>query len=151
MRESNAIEQEHSEEAFEDAKDAWEYAKIFIPEGRKIDIPMILTTHRFLMRRLDSRIAGKLREVDVQVGGRACMPFSAVRNHLEEWCRCWAKKRDEEGIKEAHKLFEKIHPFQDGNGRTGRILMNIQRIKASLPILVIHTGNEQFNYYRWFR
>ena len=44
-----------------------------------------------------------------------------------------------------------IHPFEDGNGRVGRILMNLQMLKLKLPIMVIHEGREQQSYYRWFR
>jgi Fic family protein len=49
-----------------------------------------------------------------------------------------------------HVQYEKIHPFVDGNGRTGRIFMNWWRINNGLPILVIHEGKEQWEYYKWF-
>ena len=58
---------------------------------------------------------------------------------------------DEETIEQDHIWFEKIHPFEDGNGRTGRILMNIQRLNAGLPLLIIHEGKEQMEYYKWFQ
>ena len=52
-------------------------------------------------------------------------------------------------ITENHVKFESIHPFVDGNGRTGRLLMNWIRIKIGLPILVIKES-EKFEYYKWF-
>ena len=67
LSESNAIEREYYEEALEDAKEAWEYAKVFIPLGRKIDISMIKTVHQFLLNRLNLRIAGKIRKVEVGI------------------------------------------------------------------------------------
>ena len=54
-------------------------------------------------------------------------------------------------IKRWHIQFEHIHPFEDGNGRVGRILMNFQLVKKGLPILVIHEGKEQREYYKWFK
>jgi len=153
LKESNAIEREYSEIALNDSIKAWEYAKNFIPSGRKIDIPMILTVHQFLMSRLDSRIAGKIRECDVWVGNRKCLAPEEIRLSLQDWClpETCPDDANEETIEADHVWFEKIHPFEDGNGRTGRILMNIQRLKLGLPILIIHEGKEQQEYYKWFR
>jgi len=38
---------------------------------------------------------------------------------------------------ETHFRFELLHPFFDGNGRTGRLLMNWQRRSAGFPVTVI--------------
>ena len=56
----------------------------------------------------------------------------------------------------AHYQFESIHPFDDGNGRTGRILMVLQLINADLltaPILYIsgYINRERSDYYRLLR
>ncbi|MEK6918120.1 MAG: Fic family protein [Nanoarchaeota archaeon] len=37
-----------------------------------------------------------------------------------------------------HHKFEKIHPFMDGNGRTGRMLLNYILLKNNYPALIIH-------------
>ena len=37
-----------------------------------------------------------------------------------------------------HHKFEKIHPFMDGNGRTGRMIMNYILLKAEYPPLILH-------------
>ena len=37
----------------------------------------------------------------------------------------------------AHVAFEQIHPFLDGNGRTGRLLTNLLLVRAGLPPAVI--------------
>ena len=56
----------------------------------------------------------------------------------------------------AHYQFEAIHPFNDGNGRTGRILMVLQLIQEeiiSLPILYIssYINKNRVNYYKLLR
>lgn len=51
---------------------------------------------------------------------------------------------DEERIKailEGHVTFEKIHPFSDGNGRTGRMIMNYSLLENGLPPLIIKKEN----------
>jgi len=40
-----------------------------------------------------------------------------------------------------HHKFEKVHPFFDGNGRTGRMLMNYILINAGCPPIVIYKKN----------
>lgn len=148
LSESNKIEGEYSTEALQDAHQAWTCGVLSITE-QDIDLDLILAIHRRLMKRLNKKIAGKIRTLNVQVGGRVCMPHEVVKTHLEELCRQIPKTAEE--IKEWHLKFEGIHPFEDGNGRTGRIIMNLQRLKNKLPMLIIHEGTEQFEYYKWFR
>lgn len=149
LQESNAIEGERSVVAFEDAVKAWQYALSL----KEINIDEILKIHKKLMRNLDPYIAGKIREFPVYIGGeKRDQSKDQIAAQLKDWCeKLWSEKT-EEGIKSAHVVFEKIHPFADGNGRTGRIIMNLQRVKAGLPLLIIHAETiEQSDYYKWFK
>lgn len=155
LKESNAIEKEYSNIAQLDAINAWKYAC-----SRDIlTVDDFLMIHFFLMKRLNRRIAGKYRKCAVRIG-------SQYKEHekpefFEERLQYLADKlinsyrleedEHEEECKKCHILFEEIHPFEDGNGRTGRIIYNWQRMKLGLPIHVIHEGKEQYEYYDWFR
>lgn len=151
LLESNLIESEHSIEAWEDAIKAWEYA-LTVKEMR---LRNVLKIHEILMHRLNPRIAGKIREVDVWVGGRMGMTPKKLKKELHKYFNgievLPGPNLVEDFCRISHVEFENIHPFEDGNGRTGRILYNWQRINYQLPIHVIHHGHEQQEYYRWFK
>lgn len=145
LRESNAIEGEHSEQALKDALKAWEHLKT----QQEINRQNVCETQRLLLTNLRPAVAGHFRLRNVGVGifvapscGEVPRLFNNLIQHVPE---------TEGEIKQWHISFEKIHPFEDGNGRTGRIIMNWQRQRAGLPLLVIHVGEEQQDYYRWFQ
>jgi Fic family protein len=51
-------------------------------------------------------------------------------------------------VAKLHCLFEAIHPFSDGNGRTGRIFLNCMLISSGLPPVIIKgADNEREKYY----
>ena len=49
-----------------------------------------------------------------------------------------------------HIEFEKIHPFEDGNGRTGRLLLNYELLKNNIPPVVI-SKEERVKYFEFLR
>ena len=154
LKESNAIEREYSKEALEDAIKAWKYAR---RRGNliKIDINYISKIHELLMKRLYPRIAGKIRDIPIYVGTyQSCkeqMKPEKIMDALQKLVNPALNPiLSEEWIRKWHVKFESIHPFEDGNGRVGRILMNMQRLRLGLPLLIIHEGPEQNEYYEWF-
>lgn len=153
LKESNAIEREYSEEALQDSMDAWALAKRY---NGKIDIKLITSIHQEVLKSLNPRIAGNIRKCPIYVGTaknyRECLKPEEINEELRLLCNPGIYPTLSESlIKRWHIQFEKIHPFEDGNGRVGRIIMNIQRLKEKLPLLIIHEGKEQFEYYKWFK
>jgi Fic family protein len=53
-------------------------------------------------------------------------------------------------IAKFHLEFENIHPFCDGNGRIGRVLINYQLTRVGMPSVIIH-DRDKSNYYEAFR
>lgn len=147
LHESNAIEDVFGREAEIGAQAAW----MWLSAVSRLDRGAILGAHSVLMKGLDPGIAGRVRDVNVRVGRYLCPAWDQVPRLMDAWIMNHARASTEDTIKRAHIAFEKIHPFRDGNGRIGRIIMNWQRAKAGLPILVIHRGAEQQEYYKWFR
>jgi len=158
LQQSNYIEREYGEIALEDAKKAWKFA---YENKDKINLDYILEIHRLLMQRLNPRIAGKFRDCDVWIGGHRKYFISEAlfKEQLKKWIKlCNINKLKNKSNKEKwkeikfwHVIAENIHAHEDCNGRTYRLIMNIQRLQCGLPIKIIHTGTEQQLYYLWFR
>jgi len=164
LLQSNYIEDERSVQAYEDSILAWNWADKNKNRMDKMGLNYILNIHWFLTRNIAPYIAGKIRDCDVYIGGE-CKRFiteSLIREDLEKVLKLIESdypeldKEKEAFMKHCHVAFENVHPFVDGNGRTGRILMNIHRLKMGLPIHIIHADwpkedGEQKSYYKWFK
>jgi len=117
IRESNAIEDIYIEQAVIDSLEAWGYLKKQPINLRQKDIQW---THKLILKNLNVRIAGEIRQRNVQVGGRVCPNWTEVEKMLE---RLLIHTPSSVLLALAwHLDFEKIHPFEDGNGRIGRLI-----------------------------
>lgn len=159
LRESNAIERVYDDVSLKQAKKAWDFL-VFVPE---LTVRTLLTLHQTLMEKQDlfPNEIGFFRTVPVYIGGREAMNSLKIVDNIEQWVLNAndliqnGKNENpiflERMVKEHHVKYEHIHPFIDGNGRTGRMLMNWERVHLGMDLLVIHEGEEQMDYYKWFK
>lgn len=97
----------------------------------RLDTDAVIEMHRALMERHDPSIVGEFRHVGVWVGGSSphvaahVAPIVARVPALMDDLMVYTRRTDLPVLPHiaiAHAQFESIHPFPDGNGRTGRAL-----------------------------
>lgn len=118
--------------------EAYSYMTILVEKHVSITRETILTFHSLVMDKiLESN--GQFRTVPVYIRGAnmAPPPAGQVESLIHEWV-AWI---DGEGqgyepiirATIAHHGFEAVHPFTDGNGRVGRLLLNLTLMREGYP------------------
>lgn len=146
LEQSNFIEGVYDEVSLDQAVLAWEY----LMEQEEMSPEVVKKTHEILMLyKLRGCECGHFRTVDVWVGRHKGEDPKNIPQLVKAWCE--EMNLSPENWKSLHVAYESVHPFTDGNGRTGRMFMNWHRIKkCGLPLLVIKEEERQ-EYYKWFR
>lgn len=112
---------------------------------------LIIKLHSMLLDKIDKRV-GSFRLHNVRVFGASfeTSPAKYVRIDMSLLLKWYNKnkKRLHPLILAAifHEKFERIHPFYDGNGRTGRMLINLILIQSNLPPLIIKNKDRKEYY-----
>lgn len=111
-----------------------------------ISLQIIKDTHRHLMKGV-VHDAGAFKTVHNVILGANFIPTEPylVLSELKNWCDTLAyrleiaKTVEEklEAIMEHHLRLERIHPFSDGNGRTGRALIVHSCLQQSIPPIIV--------------
>lgn len=143
--------------------DAMEYAIELGASAVPFTVQSITAVHHTLLRFTEDRgIAGEVRRKQNWIGGNDYHPIGAayvgpppeyVPELLEDLCR-FIERTDLHPIAQAaiaHAQFENIHPFADGNGRTGRALIyaalrHRREIPNYIPPISLSLGAQPQNY-----
>lgn len=139
-------------------QEALEYLYELVEHEKKVTISefLIRTLHQLITQNIEKEWAGKYRTMPVMITGTKHMPPSAgevpsLMNQLIEWLNKEGKKiHIIEAASVLHHKFVHIHPFLDGNGRTGRLVMNLLLLKAGYPLVII-LKNDRKKYYKALR
>lgn len=125
-------------------KEAIDYIEQLAVQDTAISEREIKDLHNLIMRGVDRVEAGRYRTLDVRAAGTEHVypphyQLQDLMTSFVEWLNSETAKRlhPVEYATEAHYRFVSIHPFRDGNGRAGRLLMNLILLKHGYPIAVI--------------
>lgn len=119
------------------------YDHIYSLLDRPICEEDVLFLHKLFFQQIDADNAGRYRQKNVIITGTDYLPPDyqkvpeLMKKHIENLNSDVKNKHILEWASELHAEFEAIHPFTDGNGRIGRLLLNILSMKnAYCPVII---------------
>ena len=119
----------------------------------------ILFFHKMLLENINEKISGRFRSSNeyVRVGARIGAIPEKIPSLIDELLLEYSSNNSSyflDKISKFHLEFESIHPFNDGNGRIGRFLINFQLASLGFPNIIVknkekneyYTAFNEFNY-----
>jgi Fic family protein len=123
---------------------------------KELDREMIKLLHRMLMANIDDTIAGRFRQSGeyVRVGSHIASPpeqiEELIQSMLYEYMALFDSVHIIKRLARLHLTFENIHPFNDGNGRIGRVIVNYILLREGyVPVNIKFVDRSR--YYEAFR
>ncbi len=110
--------------------------------AKPLDLDRIKLLHQMLLGNIDEHIAGRFRAAGefVRVGTHIAPPPEQVESLLQDMLVAFASDvagRPTQRLARLHLEFERIHPFVDGNGRIGRVVLNDALYRLGFPPIIV--------------
>lgn len=133
-------------------KEAILYVEEIVKDKEPLSEWQIKNIHRLVLKGIYDEYAGTYRNQNVIISGAEHKPpnFLVVPKEMEkliEWYKTGTQNlHPVERAAYLHGKFVGIHPFVDGNGRTARLLLNLELMKDGYVPIVIQ-NNKRIEYY----
>ena len=128
-------------------RDAILYVEDIIKKQEPFSEWQIRNIHQLILKNIDDVNAGRYRQQNVLISGATTNPpdHTLLNDKMAQFIDWYNQEADTlhpiERAAKVHADFVGIHPFVDGNGRTSRLLMNLELMKAGYPPSVITVEN----------
>ena len=124
-------------------REAIEYIIKIVAGEEPLSEWQIRNIHRLVLKNIDDDSAGRYRTSNVLIAGARHTPPDNIK--LQELMQSFIRWYEQdaqslhpvERAAHVHARFVGIHPFVDGNGRTSRLLMNLELLKSGYPPAVL--------------
>ena len=126
------------------------FLKEIIKRNELLSLRLIREFHSLVLND-DIENRGKFKQSNNEIlgAGFETTPYYLIEEELTELIEKYDSNKVDSLVTKVshfHADFEKIHPFIDENGRTGRLLLNLELMKNGYPITVIR-NEEREEYY----
>ena len=132
---------EHSEAI--NHKEAVLFVEDLVAQKELLSQHQIKSIHQIILKNIDDKNAGVYRKSNVIISGAEHVPpdYSVLQDEMDRFIAWYnetaVNMHPLERAAYVHADFVKIHPFTDGNGRTARLLMNLELMKDGFPPVVL--------------
>jgi Fic family protein len=138
-----------------DVRETEAHSRVFLEmlkKNEKITNELLLKWHKDIFEETKEDIAGRFRDYLVRVGPYLAPDWQDVKDLMKSLIDFINKNKNMNPVELSgivHYKFEGIHPFGDGNGRIGRLLMNHILWHSGYPMLIIEY-KKRASYYKAF-
>ncbi|KDB06414.1 filamentation induced by cAMP protein Fic [Burkholderia sp. lig30] len=129
-------------------REALSYIEEIVANREPLSVWQIRNLHNLVLKGGPGQEACRYRHENVTIAGATTTPpdfldLPAELAALVDWYANAAAMHPVMRAAELHTRFVKIHPYVDGNGRTGRLLLNVELMKSGYPPVVIRSEDRR--------